>query len=208
MPATIGALLAVGPLSGCVGQVGISPVTTATASIDLDAGTVEQPLDRYDGDANAFVAKYRHALALNVDRCVVERGFPALALRVEWAEIGPQERSEFLRWKLDSVAQYGLDPDARDPVPNVPISSSAGEEAASKACSETATGDFTEVFDFLYGLRVDKDVKNRAIAITTLYTLLGGYQGALIAENLSDLEAVVERRDALERDLDQRIAAG
>lgn len=138
-------------LAGCSALPGEKD-THASAILDFERGSAALPLDDYRADLPAFQAKYRHALALDVDACLAAQGLSTQADSVDWSASAPRDAREFGVWSLPLAERDGPEPGPlTNYIADVGFSPSPEHEAASKRCVEAAEPRFAAVTNLIHG---------------------------------------------------------
>lgn len=143
--------------------VSIDAYSEVSAQLDYSLATVVLPLDQYVVSAPDYVATMLQAIAVTTDRCMVDKGYPAVADTVDWQASPRGEDRRYGIWSEELALQYGLDTAPHSSPPKVDVlDRGVAFNQQYATCTESATAGLAEQIDFSQRPNIDHRIRDAA----------------------------------------------
>lgn len=161
-----------GDAASQLGDVSIDGYMGVTAGLDFDTGTARMPIDKVALETVEVDTRVLHAMWVLIDRCMVARGFPAIAPMVDWSIGSGIEDRSFGLWSVSLASTFGPErPSAGAKGGGLPVvdSLSLGTDynAMMPSCMDSAKADMMPILAVLGDpLSIDYQIRTASYQAT------------------------------------------
>lgn len=143
--------------------VDIAAFDATSARLDFDHAIPTLPLDDLSLSSPIFVSKVLHALAVAADSCMTDRGYEAVADRIDWSPYLLEEDRTYGLWSIPYASRSGFDL-AADTGPRTLDTLPLGIEfnKAYPVCMEEAKSSMADELTFAQGPDIDWRIRTEA----------------------------------------------